>query len=145
MLPPAGGLLMLGDGQASALFGGKCGPGKPSCGPGCQCAGPAAGRPLLAKCIARLALCIVCSTLLSAPSTREGACDSLMVSIVLAIALEVPRSRSCHRQVSKCALFGFNGGLMCINGALTGPMESQVMGNPLDTSKFKACSIALTL
>ena len=53
-LLPAGGLVMLGDGQAPALFGAKRGPEKAGCEPGCQCAGPAAGQPSLAKCIAQL-------------------------------------------------------------------------------------------
>ena len=50
MLPPAGGLIVLGDGQAPdpALISGKCGPEKTGCGPVCQFAGPAAGRPSLA-------------------------------------------------------------------------------------------------
>ena len=42
--------------------------------------------------------------LLSAPSTREGACESLMVFTVLAIALQVPKSRSCQLQVFDFAL-----------------------------------------
>ena len=37
-------------------------------------------------------------------STREEACESLMVFTVLAIALQVPKSRSCQLQVFDFAL-----------------------------------------